>query len=134
MIAVDDGRLGNQMFIYASLMGIAATNNMTPVYFGSSKCILGNTFNNLSAFVLNTVCRYNGTGIVTLTQMASFFYDNRFERIHELPSRDVQIATFLQSWKYFSSVETKIREEFNFADTPRKEAATFLLQSSARQW
>ncbi|KAL8590777.1 hypothetical protein ACOMHN_060353 [Nucella lapillus] len=113
------GKLGNQMFQYASLLGIAAMNKMLPFY-GSS--LLQSTFK----ITHYQDWSYQGFNGVNEQDFAS--YDPTFEHLEQ---ENTIIMQYLQSWKYFRFIREIIRKEFTFKDHVRTEAQQLLHQHSA---
>lgn len=103
--AVPEGRLGNHMFQYASLLGIAATNGRLPGAFHPRDSLAARTFS------LTYVSHRSARGFRHLAEIGSGTYDPQFEK---LPRENVRLSTFLQSWKYFQHIESVIRAEFTF--------------------
>lgn len=117
----DERRLGNSMFTYASLLGIAHRNNMTPVIQEGIR--LTRIFN----------IRAGKTDNIANTML---FHTTREEygkrgcahdiSLMNLDSRtNVKLLGYLQSWKYFSEVEAEIRANYVFKDNVREKADKF---------
>ena len=133
LIAKNAGRLGNEMFVYASLISIGAMNNMTPVYYTSNRD-LWDTFRHLT--VLKDLCQYKSeTDEIKIQETSNIFYDVRMERLHQLPTDHVFIAEYFQSWKYLKNSEAVVRREFTFADSHQNAADKFIREShSSSVW
>ena len=117
------GRLGNVMFQYASLYGIARKNNRsaainTRLYKG-----LWDVFSNL------TIPRKASSNGEVMRERRYGTYDPRFEN---LPDSDVSLRGYLQSWKYFQKYESEIRQQFAFKDSVLAEARDYLVNTSRR--
>ncbi|XP_059146559.1 galactoside alpha-(1,2)-fucosyltransferase 1-like [Physella acuta] len=97
------GRLGNQMFIYAAMLGIAMTQNRIPL-------IVDGTLLE-KAFQLNHIGRVNTTGWKTMVHPKYGTFDPTFMN---LPKINVTLFGCFQSWKFFAHVEDEIRREFTF--------------------
>ena len=98
------GRLGNQIFQYASLYGISRTTGRIPSISGGDK--MKYIFNNLT-----TPFSFNGKANIKLGEKRFAAYDEYL--LQKFPShRHVQIGTFLQSYKYFQKYEDEIRQQF----------------------
>ncbi|XP_059146562.1 galactoside alpha-(1,2)-fucosyltransferase 2-like [Physella acuta] len=97
------GRLGNQMFIYAAMLGIARTQNRIPL-------IVDGTLLE-KAFQLNHIGRVNTTGWKTMVHSKHGTFDPTFMN---LPKINVILYGCFQSWKFFVHVEDEIRREFTF--------------------
>ena len=118
------GRLGNQMFQYAALRGIAETK-------GYEFCIPESTFKNewedhqlFEAFTLPNLKHKKFLS-------ANYYQENQFnysqEYVNECPD-NVNLFGYFQSEKYFSHIADSIREDFTFKPevlNPCKEAFDF---------
>jgi hypothetical protein len=123
------GRLGNQMFIYAALLGIAAMNNMTPVYTGGYNP-MHNTFKSLVAIDNARIARPAGASTEQLNEVSNWIYDNRYELLHRSLAVEVHITGYFQSWKYFSHIEPVVRRQFTFKDAYVQVATEFLRKAA----
>ena len=101
------GRLGNNMFAYASLLGIAKDNRMIPLIHKDS--LLPKYFY-ISAKVTNTEKperrwpRYSDNKVA--------YFDNRALMLNY--SMDIELSGYFQSWKYFWSIKDQLVREFMF--------------------
>lgn len=113
------GRLGNMMFQYASTLGIARKNNMSPI------C-------NISATPLFDKCFTLGgvtDGIVTNTQTVSenhFSFDSTLFDLQWRGSDHYDLIGYCQSEKYWKHCEDEIRQNFTFSDEVRGVASDML--------
>lgn len=120
------GRLGNQMFQYASLRGIAARK-------GYQFCIPPSNFQdewkNHQLFEVFELSNYPSdgelldNGYAPIVQEKKFSYD---KELHDLCPNDISLWGFFQTEKYFKHIEESIREDFKFRDhilEPCKEIA-----------
>ncbi len=107
------GRLGNLMFSYASVKGIAYLTNRTSS-FAPPFTDLYTAFPNLTMIIQENHAKNgvtNNNSYFRLQQNGSFSFE--LERlITGLPPVDVEICCWLQSWKYFSCIDKQIRQEF----------------------
>jgi len=130
------GRLGNQMFQYASLKGIATNRNfdfcIPPVkYFGSrdpnvrsSDINIYNCFDGFSPNQLLT--NYNSV------EENHFHFDkNLFDTCED----NTDLVGYFQSEKYFKHIESEIKKDFSFSKEVISECKTLLnsLQES-EEW
>lgn len=103
------GRLGNWLFAYASLMGIADRNDVK--FFISPKAdprvSLASVFKVGHVKLINTQCSQ------TILENKPCAYDKKMEL---LPYGNLTIKGYLQSWKYFTHIEKDLRKEFQFQD------------------
>ncbi|XP_025090553.1 galactoside 2-alpha-L-fucosyltransferase 2-like [Pomacea canaliculata] len=106
------GRLGNQLFQYASLLGIALRTKRIPVYLG--KTLLSDVLRNTS--LIDASSRYaDRCKDVFLKEAGCCKF---FPKYFELDSkRDYRIGEYLQSWRYFTEHETEVRHALTFKDT-----------------
>ncbi len=105
----ETGRLGNVMFSYASIKGIAFLTNRTSTFSRRKFSSLHAIFSNVQMKIDNGKQRK----YLKLRQHGSFAWEPK-RLIADLPWQDVQICCWLQVWKYFSSIDKKIRHEFIF--------------------
>ena len=142
-----NGRLGNQMFQYAALRGIAANRNF-------DWCIPPEGFPSLTnyglydAFKLKNLTEKNVgvlNPIISKQEQFSFYnlananrnVRNRIERSYEFDEDlfntvedNTNIDGFFQSEKYFKHIESEIREDFEFVDGILEPCKEFMKQFS----
>jgi len=118
------GRLGNQMFQYAALRGIANLK-------GYNFCIPGSEFkdqwNDHQLFEAFNLPNLNTQKILpgNYYQEKQFHYD--FDYVNDCPD-NVNVYGYFQTEKYFSHISDSIREDFTFKPeilNPCKEAFDF---------
>ncbi len=97
------GRLGNQMFQYAALLGISSNRNFD-YCIPNSKISLYECFNIPKKFSISNF---------QITTSKSYEFD--FE-LFENCSDNVDLYGYFQSQKYFIHIENKIRQHFTFND------------------
>ena len=109
------GRLGNQMFQYAALRGIAA---MRGYEFGIPPSNFSNEWNThqlFEVFDLPNLPKHHITlldrGHAPVVQEKFFHYD---EELHRMCPNEISLHGFFQSEKYFKNIEDSIREDFRF--------------------
>jgi hypothetical protein len=108
------GRLGNQMFEYAALRGLAAKNGydfVIPPY--NVKGIENYSLH--YCFKMEDVTQDR----LVLLEHLQYLREPHFhfsEHLFENCPDDVSLSGFFQSWKYFSHIEDVIRKEFTFHD------------------
>ncbi|XP_067653232.1 galactoside alpha-(1,2)-fucosyltransferase 2-like [Haliotis asinina] len=100
------GRLGNHMFQYASLLGIAFLSGRVPVLE-----------NSLTTQSLTTLFNISFIGNVKKEDMIRFDETNYASydcQLYNLSDSNIEIKGYMQSWKYFYSIRAIIRKEFTF--------------------
>jgi hypothetical protein len=112
----NNGRLGNQMFQYAALRGIASKK-------GYEWCIPSFNSKRVDNYSLNkcfkltnlkdTNLGFIDNGFAPIVVEKQFHYD---EELHNLCPNDVSLHGFFQTEKYFKNIENEIREDFTFYD------------------
>ena len=112
------GRMGNHMFEYGTLIGVARQNNMTP--------IIPSDLDLLEQFKLPA-----RRGSKDMLRMYYTYYEEKpaayFKAVSKLKPYDACLEGYYQSWKYFSNVrEELINHHFVFHDSIRKSAAEFI--------
>lgn len=113
------GRLGNWMFAYASLLGIAKRNNLD-FYTrpdADPRVSLKKVFKVKNVKSLSPICSQS------IYEKLPCAYDFRMEL---LPFSNITIHGYLQSWKYFKDAEMEVRNEFQFHDHILSEAKKIL--------
>ena len=112
----NNGRLGNQMFQYAALRGLAATKNYDwciPPY-GTPRV---DNYSIANCFVLESVKSTNlyllDRGFAPIVGEKQFHFD---EELFQLCPNDVSIQGFFQTEKYFTHIKDEIRKDFTFHD------------------
>lgn len=108
-----NGRLGNQMFQYASLRGIAAKN-------GYDWCIPSDDYNHKDNYGLfetfkMTNVKPNNLGFVNASSVEENDHCFAEEFFTKLPD-NVNLNGYFQTEKYFSHIKDEILEDFTFHD------------------
>lgn len=120
------GRLGNQMFQYASLKGIAKNHGYEFIIpprevFGQKDYLVKN-----SELILYDVfdVEYNNIGLTQnkVIQETSFKFD---EILFSNCNDNVDLHGFFQSEKYFKHIENEIKNDFSFNTNILKECKEF---------
>uniref|UniRef100_A0A2C9KQS9 L-Fucosyltransferase n=1 Tax=Biomphalaria glabrata TaxID=6526 RepID=A0A2C9KQS9_BIOGL len=110
------GRLGNQMFIYASMVGLARAQNRVPVINSG-----GDLVNTFQITNLNENINTNGWKWVSESAFAIFE-----SKLMNLPPINIIVTGYLQCWRYFQHAQDEIRREFTFVPSIQKEADAVL--------
>ena len=111
------GRLGNQMFQYASLRGIAAARGYD---FGIPPSDFSDEWRNHQLFEVfdlphlpQSNIRFLDSGYAPVVQEKEFTFDVAL--LQQCPN-EVSLWGFFQSEKYFKHIEASIKEDFTFRD------------------
>jgi hypothetical protein len=109
------GRLGNQMFQYASLRGIAARRGYD---FGIPPSDFNNEWSSHQLFEVFDLpflpkqnIKYLDMGQAPVVQEKHFHFDEVL--LNQCPN-DVSLLGYFQSEKYFKHIEDSIKEDFTF--------------------
>jgi len=100
------GRLGNMMFAYASLVGIALKNGRTPVL--PVHHFLRSLFHIRAAALPHRL-----SGVTKLKESRAGAYGGHFEQFQS-DEELLELVGYFQSWKYVVNIEYEIRAEFTF--------------------
>lgn len=117
------GRLGNQLFQYVSVIGLAWSMNRTPVFKGGmeldsalKRSIRHATRQN----ELETRC----DKAHTVGESACCKFDERLTRLDD--SKDYKVNQYLQSWKYWKPHESRVLERISFSDAIENKSSTIV--------
>nr|KAI8732617.1 galactoside 2-alpha-L-fucosyltransferase 1-like [Biomphalaria glabrata] len=111
------GRLGNHLFIYASLLGLARAQNRVP--FISDRIGLGKDF---QISFINPNISSNGWRVISIVGSHTKFVPTFFH----LPEENLTLSGSFQSWKYFQHIQAEIRREFTFSVPLQEKVQTIL--------
>jgi hypothetical protein len=111
------GQLGNQMFQYAALVGIARHLDV-PFIIPKHNQIVNDGLGNKLRIELFNVFKINSDKIGLVNgndlQEHSFEFDERFFNLEK--DANYNIIGYFQSEKYFKNVESEVRKNFEFLD------------------
>ena len=113
------GRIGNQMFEYASAYGIARMNNRSAVTHKTKFNTLWTLFTNLSVPRSGPL-----PNMKTMKPGSYAAYDPKFEK---LPESNVKLYGYFQSWKFFQKYERDLRAQFVFREAIRSKASEYFV-------
>lgn len=116
------GGLGNLMFMYASLYGIAKNKKMILVL--EKKDHINTVFPNLDVLKLNNTSSVCGVNVQVVGEKRPCAYD--IETISFNRRRNSQHRSYLQSWKYFEKFESAIRKQFGFTKEVQTQAQSII--------
>jgi galactoside 2-L-fucosyltransferase 1/2 len=127
------GRLGNQMFQYASALGIAYRKKGTVCIITDEDLIQEDELRNPKDDLINvckgpfTECGDADYKFKTIPEKAYAKYDvKRFMKDGSIEIETDLDQGFLQSWKYFKPVEKMVREKFRFKAPIARRATAFV--------
>ena len=106
------GRLGNQMFEYAALRGIAARH-------GYEWCIPPPERKGIENYSLHECFKLSPNrreGIMEPCQYAQEPYFHFCQELFDTCPDNVSLHGFFQSWRYFDNVKDEIRKDYTFHD------------------
>lgn len=111
------GRLGNQMFQYASLRGIAANRGLSfcippESVFGVNDPNVKNCPSNIHT-VFNLQGKRKALPTNKMVKEVGYHFD---EHLFHQCEDDVDLYGYFQSEKYFKNIEDEIRKDFTFED------------------
>ena len=116
------GQLGNQMFQYAALRGIAANKNYEWCIPNHNEVVVDSLGNKLRIELFDCFELYglNSNNISVLDQgHAPLVIEKQFhfdEDLYNFCSNEVSLYGFFQSEKWFSAIKEQIREDFTFRE------------------
>jgi hypothetical protein len=114
----NNGHLGNQMFQYASLRGVAHNNNL--LWQIPDKSLFGTTYSLRSSmhrsFKLESIQDKNIMQSVPELKYNENISLNFDSTLMNYCPPDIDLSGCLQSWKYFDNVSDQIRNDFEFRD------------------
>lgn len=121
------GHLGNQMFQYASLRGIAYKNNYnwaipSKEYFGSRYPLRSSIYD---CFELESHTDKN----IILSPATGIIYENQYhfnDDLYRNCSDGVDLNGYFQSEKYFEEIKNSIKKDFTFKESIRERAKLLL--------
>lgn len=116
-----NGRLGNQMFQYAALKGIARKNN----YIFSIPYSTGvDEWNDHRLFsIFNMFGTHVGTHNNPVLQERQFHFD---QELFDTCPDDVDLFGYFQSYKYFDHIRDEILEDFTFKVIPEPDYSDYV--------
>ncbi|XP_014779627.1 galactoside alpha-(1,2)-fucosyltransferase 2 isoform X2 [Octopus bimaculoides] len=115
------GGLGNQMFQYASLYGIAKSKNMTLLI--DAECELNQLFSISAVTLPHVACWF----LKTRTDYRPCAFNK--DTMNFSADQNYQMQGYLQSWQYFHRAEPALRQIFKFKAAIREKAESILKQA-----
>ena len=131
------GRLGNNMFEYASSQAIALRNDLVPLY--DTTCAIFKIFNIPKLDSSRKACKdcKNMTYPPDKIFLSAYLYDRGTELLGNISkSKNVNVVLygFWHSWRYFEDIKDKIKSIFQIKSEIKDKALKFLLQNTPVKW
>ncbi|KAL3864404.1 hypothetical protein ACJMK2_006090 [Sinanodonta woodiana] len=117
LCSANKGRLGNLMFEFASLTGIAALNNRTLIVGTGDYIYKVFDLKNVTVLDNRDVCN---TFEVIEETLGCCKFDSTLMTLPR--GKSFKIGLYLQSWKYFQLVQDEIRRQYQFRDHIKEKA------------
>nr|KAI8732632.1 galactoside 2-alpha-L-fucosyltransferase 1-like isoform X2 [Biomphalaria glabrata] len=117
LTTVFTGRLGNHLFIYAMLLGVARSQDRVP--FISDGIDIGQDFQ--ISFIQPHI---NSKGWRVIEEFRS--HTKFVPTFFHLPEENLTLSGSFQSWKYFQHIQAEIRREFTFSLPLQEKVQTIL--------
>ena len=115
------GRVGNQLFLFASSYGIARSKGMKVII--NYNCQLFKVFN-LKVDIRQDTSICNSPKVKILKEAHSAVFD---KRLTEFPNTsEVRLTLYLQSYLYFDKYSNELRKQFTFKEKIRTKAISVL--------
>ncbi|KAK7106226.1 galactoside alpha-(1,2)-fucosyltransferase 2-like [Littorina saxatilis] len=114
------GRLGNELFQYASTLGLALTLHRTPVFIGSvhlTSVLKHFGYPSTNYTELHARC----DKAASVRQKTCCKWEESLTKLD--PSKDFQVGLYLQSYRYFDDHQAEIRQALTFSDAIRNESS-----------
>ena len=122
------GGLGNVMFQYASLLGIARRFGYIPALPADN--VLRKIFNITAPTLPSNVDKFSWT---VFSERKPCAYDANVESLSLYELDDgIKLKGYFQSWRYFNEHQQVVRSEFTFRPKPKLSAIKFI-QTAVRQ-
>lgn len=125
------GRIGNQMFQYASLRGIAANRGFDfcippKDIFGINDYKSRNSDSNIHTCFDLSKYLIQLTNFKTVEEKSYKFDENIFNNLDD----NTNLQGYFQSEKYFKNIENEIRNDFQFKEEVKKDCFEFIKDTS----
>ena len=125
----DDKRLGNAMFIYAAVVGIAKRVNASTMI--QTSCRVSEIFQ-LSALVVD-----NAESMIPMHTVYEEYgrRASAFDiKTDKLKSENTILKGYFQSWRYFRDALEEVKAEFKFHDATEDMVRSFLQENKPSDW
>jgi len=131
------GRLGNHLYQYASLLGIARRYNRTPIW-ARGDIELEDIFKIKMLIDKNNIISKSNDSKFVMSPDEKYppCYLNWTESLpnQTLPNRNVSMAGYFQNRLYFNNVERELRTHFTFTDSIINQARSILNDATRNLW
>ena len=125
------GRLGNKLFIYASMIGVGLNREMEPQLFGKG-CTALTSYFECKLHCNNSLSNVAGN-LEKFANAKAAAYDERVETLsNNSTHKALAITGYMQSWKYFHNCRSRILEHLTFTEKIRNKTHTFLQAEFAK--
>lgn len=114
------GGLGNQMFQYASMYGIARANGLLPIV--GETAVVARVFRAIKARRVSETAP--GASYAMYLERRSNAFDGRAFSLNFM--KNIRLDGFFQSWRYFDHAMSDVRKQFAFSTSTTREADEFL--------
>lgn len=122
MTVSGNGRLGNQMFEFASLIGTACRHNYTPFISSRNRLHL--------VFELNVPRDINLINSASIGESKSNTYNKKLEYLDH--SKNWTLNGYFQSWRYFDHCKADVLKSFKFKPNIKRKATEVLKTINAK--
>ena len=122
-------RLGNQMFQYAALQGLARLTHHTPIIVCSSILTESYPFIAANCVPPNKLWEYLAPGnkITLNATLCCTYMTSLVKQAKQATEQHIALSGYLQSWKYLQNVSTILQKHFQFDSEVTHYAKEYLL-------
>ena len=131
------GRLGNNMFQYASSQAIALRNDLVPVYNPKNAIFKFFRISNIKSARMGCKHCKNMTYPSRKTFLSAYLYDPKTELLGNIScSKNVNIVLngYWHSWRYFEDIKDTVKRTFQIKSDIKDKALKFLIKNTPVRW